>query len=338
MASSFATMTRRTLLRLSPALHIARVTWAFSAVANAWLVVLWTRAVPQEPASTALGEQHLSVLLLASAGLSLGLFCFGTAINDIVDARRDRFLHPQRPIASGSATSNLGLAILTLSLLVAILSSLVFGPASVVLTALIAAGILLFNLTLRFIPALGLLTLALIHAVHMLVPNMKLVFVWPLLLVFTHVTAVAWIQHLVANKLPSISKRAMAFTVLGWTIVGIGIVGLFTYRAEELANDTFFLPAWVNPLAIVFPMLLAAAFPIFVIRKIKQHGYTKRAAEKIGRYGSIWMSLYGCACLLGQGAYKPALILGSLTLAGLMGMTVLRELYGFLEQPVGFRR
>ncbi len=42
-----------------------------------------------------------------------------------------------------------------------------------------------------------------------------------------------------------------------------------------------------------------------VVRRVRALGAGPRAAEKVSRYGSLWLALYACAWLLGAGA-RPA--------------------------------
>ena len=50
------------------------------------------------------------------------------------------------------------------------------------------------------------------------------------------------------------------------------------------------------------------------------------------------MALYACAWLLGSGKWGAGLLLAGLAVAGFLGMTILREVYGLVEQPMGYRR
>jgi hypothetical protein len=73
-------------------------------------------------------------------------------------------------------------------------------------------------------------------------------------------------------------------------------------------------------------------------RKIRKSADAVRAADKVQRYGALWLTLYATAWLLSVREMDAAMILGGLALAGFLGMTVLREVYGLVEQPVGYRR
>jgi hypothetical protein len=332
---------RRLLLRLAPVMHLTRVSSAFAAVANVWLVILWTRGLANERGTVALREEPLWLLLTGGTVAALGLFAFGASLNDILDLRRDRALRPDRPLPSGRINLDLAVPLVAGTLIAATLGATVFGTAAVVLTLAVAAAVLAFNALGKFIPAIGMVLLGLIYAGHMALPNVRLVFVWPVWLVMTHALVLAGLTHTLARKVPPLSRRAIATAVVGWlfwsgVIFAIGWHNS-TWSAEGRMPGTIW-PDWARPMSAVIPGLLAAGFVVLVWRKVSLVGRGPRAAEKIGRYGALWLALYACGWLLGQGLYEGAAIMGGLTVAGFLGMTVLREVYHAMEQPTGYRR
>ncbi len=50
--------------------------------------------------------------------------------------------------------------------------------------------------------------LGLIYAGHMVVPNLHIAFVWPVWLVMTHSLVVGGLTHVIARKVPAVSRRA----------------------------------------------------------------------------------------------------------------------------------
>jgi hypothetical protein len=336
---------RRVLVRIAPALHLTRITTAFAAVANVWFVILWTRGVPQESAAQ-IDSASLWYLLGASALNALGLFWFATSLNDVLDVRRDAALHPERPIPSGRMSLEAALALVIGSLMLAVVSAAALSISAVILTTLVACAILVLNALGKYVPAVGLLLLGLIYAGQMVVPNLELRFVWPVWLVMTHALAVAWTTHVISGKKPPISRRALACAGAGWmfwsiVMASFGIIRSVPETAGEpalVAIERSLWPAWVMPGAAVGPALLVVLFILFAWRKIHAVGRGPRAAEKVYRYGALWLSLYALAWLVGQGLWTGATILGMLSLAGFLGMTVLRELFALIEQPLVYRR
>lgn len=324
---------RRVLQTIAPVLHLTRVTTAFAAVANVWLIVLWTRFHEEERGLVEIEEGPLWLLLLGGTVAALGLFAFGACLNDILDLRRDRSLRPGRPLASGQIKMETALFLVAGTLVAAVLGATVFGTIGVMLTLLVATAIMAYNALGKFIPAIGLPLLGLIYSGHMVIPNVQLVFVWPVWLVLTHALIVAAIVHVVSGKTPPISRRAVLAAVAGW-VFWSGVI-LLIGRRNGLDG---FWPAWVSPWAGIVNGVLAIGYILFVWRKLAQFGRGPRSAEKIGRYGSLWLALYACGWFVGQGLVVPSLIIGALTIAGLLGMTAMREAYGLVEQPLGYRR
>lgn len=324
---------RRLLERAAPILKLSRVTSAFAAVANVWFVILWVRDHPaHETGNAQIQDAPLWLLLAGGTATALGLYAFGAGLNDVLDARRDRTLRPDRPIPSGNVGVDLALVIVLAALLLAVLGAVVFDRPGVLLTVGVAFAIVIFNAAARFVPAFGLILLGLIYAGHMVVPNPLLVFVWPVWLVMTHAQIVGLLTHILGRKVPKLSQRALLIAAVGWIFWSLVLLWIGAARAGVV------WPEWVTPAAAIGPAILAVAFVALTIRRVMQYGGGPRAADKIARYGSLWLGLYATGWMLGQGRISSAAILGLLTLTGFLGMTLLREIHGLAEQPMGYRR
>ncbi len=319
---------------MSPALHLTRLTTAFAAVANVWFVVLWTRASPEEPGTEEFRSASLWVLLLGSAVNALGLFGFATALNDIVDLRRDQTSHAERPLPSGRLSLDAAIALLALTFGAAVLGATPLGMRAVLLTLLVAGAILFFNGVGKFVPAIGLVVLGLIYAGQMVVPNLSLRFVLPVWLVMTHALAVGIASHVIGKKVPSLSGRAVAVALLGWFFWS-AMIFLFGYQRGGAGG---LWPSWVSAWAGVAPAFLVLVFIALSWRRTRILGRGPRAADKIRRYGALWLSLYACAWHFGQGYKQEGWMLAGLAAVGFLGMTAFREAYTLLEQPLGYRR
>lgn len=318
-------------------LHLTRVTTAFAVVANTWFVILWSRAerAHEGVAEGPLLDAQLPLLLVGGAAVGLGLFAFGAALNDILDLKRDRTMRPERPLPSGRIGLDAALSLVVGTVLLAVLGATLFGTEAVLLTLLLLAAILAFNAAGRFVPAVGLVALGLIYAGHMLVPNVRLKFLWPVWLAMSHSLAVAAVTHAMARKVPRISRRAAAAAVAGW-VFWSGVILFMQWRRDAAPKSLW--PDWVPVSAAAWPAGLVAVFVLAAWGKVKRYGWGPRAAEKVARYGSLWLALYSCAWLVGAGHREAAAVLLALTGAGFLGMTVLREAYGLVEQPIGYRR
>lgn len=323
------------LERLSPILRLSRVSTAFAVVANAWFVVLWTRAETAEAARATLLAEPLWLLLVSSAANALGLFGFGMALNDILDLRRDRALRPDRPLASGAAGMDTAVLLVTSALIVAVLGATPFGIRAVLLTILLAGAILIFNGAARFVPAFGFVSYGLIYSGHMLVPNSHLSFLVPVWVVLTLMTAISAAAHVLGRKIPPVSSRAWTMTAAGWAAWSAALIWLGWSR-NKLAGG--FWPGWVRPGAAVWVGAVIAVLALIAWRKARITGRGPRMADKLARYGVLAMSFCCGAWMFGNGNVRDGLVLTGLAVAGYLGMTVLREMYALVEQPLGFRR
>jgi hypothetical protein len=326
---------RRWFLRLVAALQLTRITTAFAAVANVWFVIFWTRGVGAEPKTFALEHLPLWALLAGGALNALGLFGFATALNDVLDYRRDQALHPDRPLPAGRVSLDGAVSLVVCTLGCAVLGATVLGMPSVLLTLLIAGAILFFNAAGKYIPAIGLVVLGLIYAGQMVVPNLHLRFVVPVWVVMTHALAVAGATHVLGRKAPGLSARAAVFALGGWAFWSAVMFGVAWWRNRGQGGVW---PEFVALTGLWWTLGLAAAYAVLIVKRLNALGRGPRVAEKIARYGALWLPLYGAVWLLVEG-----LTLGGVTLLvvaglGLLGMTVLREAAALLEHPMGYRR
>ncbi len=327
----------RVMRAVAPYLHLARVTTAFAAVANVWLVVLWSRAMAaHEAGGVAMVDRPLWLLLCGGAACGLGLYAFGASLNDVLDARQDRAFGRARPMASGLVSGGGGLAAVVGSLMVGVLGGLVFGTGGVVLTLVCGAGIFFYNAAGKFVPGVGVVLLGGVASVMMLIPNPRLGFLWPVIVALTHTVGVALVRHHVGRRVPTISRRALAAIVCGWGLSVGALVWLMVRRTGGV------WPAYAPVGGGVVVGVLALVFVWYVRRRLRRTGAGERAAEKVMRYGSLWMSLYALGWLVGSwlgGAAlgSSAFVMALLVACGVLGMTVLREWYSLLEHPAGFR-
>jgi len=331
------------LARIAPVLRLTRVSSAFAAVANVWFVILWSRASEMELGiMRAAGRDQGPIWLdlLAGACAAAGLYAFGACVNDVMDTTRDRAMRRNRPIADGQVSPSAAIIVGSTSLIIATLGAVWFGQAAVVLTCALAVAVLTFNTLGKFIPGFGLVLLALIFAGHMIVPNIHLRFLWPVWLVMSHALIVSGVAHVVSRRPPPLTSRAVFGAVLGWVFWTAVIAGLAASRGDP--SDGFSLgamwPDWVSMTGPIIVSALAVLFVIVILRRIRMLGMGPRTAEKINRYGSLWLPIYGGGWLFGNGYTSQGVIMTGLAVLGFVGMSALRELYAAVEHPIGYRR
>lgn len=326
---------KRWLAQAAPILHLTRVSSAFAAVGNVWFVILWTRANDQELGSDFIEHGSIWLVLLAGALAAVGLFAYGVCMNDLLDARRDRATRPERPMPSGQVSVSTAVTIVAITLIVAVLGAAPFGIEATFLTLVLAMAILLFNGAAKFVPGVGMVLLGLIYAGHMILPNIRLQFLWPIWVVLTHCMLVFGVSHALARKTPKISRRAIVIASVGWSISS-GAMLIAVWARPEGQNHPW--PEWVPGSAAMWVAALAGLCALWCQRRVVATGVGSRAAEKVWRYGALWLTLYGCGWLFAAGHVGEGAILLGLAAAGFAGMTMLREWYGLLEAPAGYRR
>ncbi|MCA9272619.1 MAG: UbiA family prenyltransferase [Phycisphaerales bacterium] len=325
---------RGLIQRVAPVLQLTRVTGAFSAVANVWFVIVWTRAFEQEPGTTQIDERSIWFLLAGGAVAALGLYAFGAALNDILDAKRDRTLRPNRPLAAERISEEIAMSVVIGTLVCAILGALVLGAEAVTLTAVAAIGITIYNVAGKFVPAIGLPVLALVYAGHMLAPNHRLVFTLPVWLVMTHAMVVGGLAHTMEHRVPRLSSRAVLFAIAGWAACSAVLLAHGTAQSHGAG----IWPSWVPWQAVLWIGTTAIVFSLVCYRRVRRLGFNERSGEKVRRYGTLWPAVYACAWLVGAGKLTSAWPLIALLVMGVLGMTILREAYAMVEDPIEFRR
>jgi len=323
---------RNALARLTPALELTRVTVAFAAIGNTWFVILWTNASEREFMPSPAADLPLGAQLFAGAVVALGLYAFGAALNDVIDRRRDRSLHPERPLPAGRLSVEAAIAITIASMLAAIAASTVFGLGGVRLATLVGVAILIHNGAMRFVPTLGAVSLGLIYAAHMLVPNIGLRFVWPVWLVMTFALGVAACSHAVSGRSPRVSRRSAVAAGLAWLAWSGALVWVGARRTEALWPD------WTPWTTAIGPACAVAAFGILALLNVRSQGRGPRTSDRLTRLGAAWLVVINTAWLLCDGQYVASLLLGGFALLALGAVTVLREIYAAVERPLAYRR
>src|SRR5580704_15753759 len=112
------------MFRLLALLQLTRAALAFTAIADAWAVLLLR--VPGTPAAPINGLIILQMIVVAI--VSFGLYGFGMALNDLLDARRDRVFAPRRPIPSGRIQPRSAIVIALSLLMAALLAAALLTP------------------------------------------------------------------------------------------------------------------------------------------------------------------------------------------------------------------
>ncbi len=324
-------MIRPLIVNLLSTVQLSRLTHAFAAVANLWFIILWSREVGLEhPMAASIAESPLWIALTLASILGVGLSTYGGALNDVFDANRDTTFAPNRPIPSGRISAQTAATIGFASLLSALLVAAVLDPTVLLVTLFCAAAILFYNAVAKYVPGIGLFTLGVVYASEMLILNLGLRFVWPIMLVVAH----AMIVQAAAYRLEQKRPRLKVLTIVGM-IVGFAAICVFllwqTHEKGWLWDPAF---AWYG---LIWPLAAAVLFLISSVHKVRFASSPAFAAEKLQRYGSLWIGVYGICWLLGTGLYADAAILAALVGVAILWMMIVRDLGAWIEQPIGYR-
>ncbi len=173
---------RRLILKILTAIQLTRLTIAFGAVSDLWFVILFTQA-RGEYTHVDIHSMPLAFALAAGAIVAIGLFAYGAALNDVLDVRHDTTFRPDRPIPAGRIKVVQAIIVTVGALIVAVLAAAGMAPSAVYIALFAAAGLLFYNATGKYIPSVGVITIGLVHAAHMFIPNHDLSFTLPVWLV-----------------------------------------------------------------------------------------------------------------------------------------------------------
>ncbi len=320
------------IVNLISTVQLTRLANAFAGVANLWFIALWSRTHPDiEVLQPPIDEMPLWVLLGLTAIIGIGLSTYAGVVNDLFDLRHDQTFSPDKPLPAGRISPPVATFIGFFSLILAVVASIVLGPLPSFLCLAVAMLILFYNAMARFLPGLGFVTYAAIHGLLMLMIHFGLLFIWPVLLIMVHTAVISAVVHKLEDKRPRIS----IWTILGGTFL-MFILGLLLW-----AQTGFKGPVWntevFSPYGLLWPIAAIIVFAGTVISKVRFASSPAFAAEKLQRYGALWMGVYGLSWLLGGGLYNESLILGSLVLIGVLWMALIRDLGAWIEQPIGYR-
>ena len=193
---------------------------AFGTACNAALTVavLWHQQDDQSPLER-LGWLWAS---LAAGGAAALLVAYGAMFNDLLDRRRDAVMSGARALAP------IGPRVIVLvgSLLLALFAASALGPESVYTAMAVAALLLFHNGVARFIPAIGLVVPSAVVAGIMLVPDWQMPMPIAIWLALTLVLGVSIGVHILGEKRPLLSARAIPVVVAGWGVLSAVVLSL----------------------------------------------------------------------------------------------------------------
>ncbi|MBC8523659.1 UbiA family prenyltransferase [PVC group bacterium] len=311
-------------------LHLTRLSVAIGAVADIWLVLILTRSDTDFVGTSVYSIPWWSALL-ATAIVAVCMCGFAASLNDTLDARHDVAFHPNRPIPRGLVSMSHATVVMVASLLMTLLAASFLGTWPVQIALLTAAAVLFYNTVGKFIPAVGLVTIGLLYATHMLIANIELTFTLPVWLVMTHAMVCAISVYVLEGKRPILSFRGWVGIVLGWIFWSAVILGGPYARTGSL------LPDGMSVYSLIWIVTAIVGFVVTVRWKILHARSHRIAAEKIRRYGALWECLYAGAWLAAlQLTWASVAMFGFALTAGVV-VTLVKESTGGSGKPLAWR-
>ncbi|MFM2163792.1 MAG: hypothetical protein RL325_229 [Planctomycetota bacterium] len=316
--------------RLLAALEVSRITIAFGAVANVWLVVLLARA-DASLAATEVATRPLWQVLAAGALVAVGFLTFGAALNDFLDAKHDRAFAPNRPLPAGRLASRRAMQIAAIALCAGMLGATAFGTGGAFTAIGLAAVILVYDAFAKHVPGLGIALSGVATAASMLVPCLEIHAVVPIWLAMSQTMGLGAIAYVLGEKRPRLTGRAVAAGFLAWVLCSVALLWLELARNEGRALEGWIAldRAWI-PAAVVVVGALACAWKLRGARG-------PLAGERTLRYGSLWKSLVAAAWLAAADMPVAAAWIAGVAVAIFAATALLRETGPQLAEPVTWR-
>ncbi len=285
-------------------MHLLRMELVLTAVSDAWLMVFL--AYTLEPAgfvSQSLTSMPLALVLVLAGVVAAGLAAYGLALNDVLDVRHDRAFRPDRPIPAGRIRLTTALSTAVIALLTSLCAASVMSEGSFLLAALVAGGILFYNTTARFLPATGVIVLALLRMLHMFIANPDASFIWPIWLNFSYTIATAAAVHVLVAKRPRLAAGSWWLLAAAWTFWTLALLGWMHWRHAQHVD----LP----PTIWAGPVVALAGFAIVVLLLINRTSRNPRlrrpTALLFSKLALLWLIVLNASWLLAAGYFRQSL-------------------------------
>jgi 4-hydroxybenzoate polyprenyltransferase len=291
-------------------MELMRLPLVITAISNtqaAYLLSLWSADRSFN------GGASLSLL-----AMSIGLYSFGMVMNDIVDNRRDLYLHPNRPLVSGRFSMQeaylLAAALLIVGFGGGMCFAVGFGGGLMSLFFLVWTLLLIFfyNLMGKFVGAVGILTLGLTRFFHASIAQSHLPVVWHPLVLLDHVAILSAICYYLEGKRPRLSR-------VHWIASAAGLIGLNLFLAGSVVivgwfkvDDVADLPERIGLTSgLLWPAIAVGVFAALVgalllsLRETQglSHRDLLERQRTIGRklmfFGLLWLIIYDIAFACG---------------------------------------
>lgn len=336
------------MFRLLALLQLTRAALAFTAIADAWTVLLLRMPEERVPRTGLMIGK-----MLVMAVVSFGLYAFGMTLNDLLDARRDRIFAPRRPIPSGRIQPRWAVVTALVLLMAAFMAAAFMTPLNLVgrrpwlpgwheLTAVdfipfpfffalaTAALIVFYDATSKYLGGLGLVTLGAIRALHCLIGNPKTPVLFLSMFLLTHVIVVSTIAYRLENKRPRLRRRDLLIVVAG-VVIGDGAAILYMFIRGSLIAE--------NMTMLIGPGIAAMVYALWAVGVMRRRRLSPRQkGERLMLMGLFWLFIYDATILASNGQFLAALAITLLLLCAVFSFFGIRAMNrGGLFGKVSYR-
>ncbi|MCL2648383.1 MAG: UbiA family prenyltransferase [Phycisphaerales bacterium] len=325
------------MFRILALLQLTRAALAFTAIADAWAVLLL------RPPSASPPEMMMLIYRMLITGVaSFCLYAFGMALNDLVDARRDRIFAPRRPIPSGRIRPRSALIVSLALLMVALTAAVVLLPLqftqrdvlrlsdlvpySFILTLATAALIVFYDATAKYLGGMGLVTLGAIRALHCLIGHPKTPLLFLSMILLTHVIVISTIAYRLEGKRPRLKAVNYVTIVLGLLIGNGGAMWYMWLRGNALVSEN--MPMLIGP-AVAAVVYAVWAVGILLVPTINP----RQKGERIMLLGLFWLFVYDASILLSNGQILASVAITLLLFCAIVSFFSIRFFSRMLSQP-----
>ena len=332
------------MFRLLALLQLTRAALAFTAIADAWAVLLLRMPGAEAPPMWQL------ILLMAVTGIvSAGLYGFGMSLNDLLDARRDRIFAPRRPIPSGRIPIRSAFVVSLLLLMGALFAAAALTPLHVLRVYLYqyptmqdfipwsflfafatAVLIVFYDATSKYLGGVGLLTLGTIRALHCLIGHPKTPLLFLSMFLLTHVVIVSTISYKLENKRPRL-HRWDYLTIVAGLILGNGLALGYMYLSGVFDFPVGGILIGLSAAAVVY-----AAWACLQFRNKSRS--PRQTGERLMLMGLFWLFVYDAVALVANAQYLAGLAITLLLICAIISFFTIRLLSRMINQPkLGYR-
>jgi len=288
-------------LRLLTLFQFTRMALVFTAISNLQASYVLSVASPGATRDELLARLDPWVMV-AFAMISIGLYGFGMALNDIVDHRRDLQIAADRPLPSGRLGIHMAHVVCSIFGLLAALGGWLLttqmpnAGASLMVLAVTGMLIVFYDVAGKYLVAVGLLSLGVIRFMHALIadptPEASSATFAHALFLLVHVTAISAVAYALEQKRPSLT-RPHVLIVLAGTFTVIMLTASWLARDVEPGMVAGHLG--LVGIELVVPLTAAIVF-VLIAHFIRQADPSSRSAGKnLMLLGLLWLIVYDAA-------------------------------------------